>query len=190
MTLTRCRSRRVGRKRPNFKATDLPPSSLAWFVWSGLGQGLPVWFPAGLGAAAILGAELISHLAVNRKQRRATLWVVPFPFTSRSSSADRCRTSRAASFRVANHDPDRYPAQTAKSRRRMMACRRYACLVCVGHLPACGWLAPRAPASSCADVPVPRPLQTDGRLEDVCGHQDRAGLCRHFARGSEARGHP
>jgi hypothetical protein len=38
--------------------------SLAWFVWSGLGQGLPVWFPAGLGAAAILGAELISHLAV------------------------------------------------------------------------------------------------------------------------------
>ena len=65
MTLTRCRSRCVRRKRPNFKATDLPPSSLAWFVWSGLGQGLPVWFPVGLGAAAILGAELISHLAVN-----------------------------------------------------------------------------------------------------------------------------
>jgi hypothetical protein len=37
---------------------------LAWCVWAGLSQGLPVWF-GNVSPTAILAAELVSHLAVN-----------------------------------------------------------------------------------------------------------------------------
>jgi hypothetical protein len=39
---------------------------LAWVVWRGLDEGLTVWFPQGLSAVAILGAELMTLPAGNR----------------------------------------------------------------------------------------------------------------------------
>ena len=38
---------------------------LCWFVWAGLDAQLPVWFAEGISAMAIVGAELITPLAVN-----------------------------------------------------------------------------------------------------------------------------
>ena len=39
---------------------------LAWVVWRGLDEGLSVWFPQGLSAVAILGAELVTLPAGDR----------------------------------------------------------------------------------------------------------------------------